>query len=231
VTQAQVRPLADTDYAVEALGPAGVAASNMVTVAVTGAFARALHYEDATPGSADVAALRLRALSEGGAVATFDLIALRPITAGALALELPLDGSAAGSRDGSARLSLDAAEAGDVSPGLIANRAALDPGASPPAAIAALPATGPSAGMLLVAVAQKPVCPVLSCAGGVPADRDLAAGSVLASIRLRLRPEGGAGPIFTAGALDAAHGARSVVRSGTARTSLGTIAVGSLSAL
>jgi hypothetical protein len=49
-------------------------------------------------------------------------------------------------------------------------------------------------------------------------------------VRLRLLPAGGVGPVFIAGALDAAHGARSVVRSGAGGTSLGTIAVGSLSA-
>jgi hypothetical protein len=229
-TQARVRPLEDTDYTVEALGPGGTATSNFVSITVTGAAATTLRYVEATPGTADVAALKLRGLAEGGAVATFDLVVLKPITAGALALELPLDGAVAGSREGSVRVALDGTQAGHLTPGLTANRAALDPGASPPAAIAALPAAGPSAGILMVAVAQKPICNTLSCAGGIPADRALTAGTVLASVRLRLQPAGGAGPVFTAGALDAAHGARSVVRSGSGGTSLGTIAVGSLSA-
>ena len=104
--------------------------------------------------------------------------------------------------------------------------AAFDPGSSPAAAIARLPESGPSAGVLLVGIAQKPVC--AGCAGGVGADRQLAAGDVIASLRLKLVAAAGPGPIFGSGPLDAAHGFRSAVRSGVTGATLGTIAVGTL---
>jgi hypothetical protein len=170
-------------------------------------------------------ALQLRTID--GPVATFDLVAVKPITAGALALQLPLDGVHAGSRDGSARVVLDGARAGDVAPGFSVNAAALDPGTAPVAAIAALPVSGPSAGVLLVGLAQKPVC--AGCAGGVGVDRALAPGAVIGSVRLRLVPAAGAGPVFGPGALDAIHGFRSAVRRGATGASVGTVAVGTLS--
>jgi hypothetical protein len=107
------------------------------------------------------------------------------------------------------------------------NAAALDPGTAPVAAIAALPVSGPSAGVLLVGLAQKPVC--AGCAGGVGADRALAPGAVIGSVRLRLVPAAGAGPVFGPGALDAIHGFRSAVRRGATGASVGTVAVGTLS--
>jgi hypothetical protein len=109
----------------------------------------------------------------------------------------------------------------------IRDAAALDPGTAPVAAIAALPVSGPSAGVLLVGLAQKPVC--AGCAGGVGADRALAPGAVIGSVRLRLVPAAGAGPVFGPGALDAIHGFRSAVRSGATGASVGTVAVGTLS--
>jgi hypothetical protein len=91
-----------------------------------------------------------------------------------------------------------------------------------------MPTTGPSAGVLLLGIAQKPVC--TGCSGGVGADSSWTAGTVIASVRLRLNAAGGAGPVFGPAALDAAHGFRTYVQSGVTGASLGTIAVGSLSA-
>jgi hypothetical protein len=226
VTTTRVRPLADTDYAIEGFGPGGTGTSNSVTVTLTGAPASSLAYTAPTPTPADAVAMQLRSFD--GAVATFDLVALKDISAGALALELPLDATTAGSRDGSARVALDGATAGDVAPGLAVNTAAINPGSAPASAMASLPADGPSAGVLLVGVAQKPAC--AGCSGGVGGDGAWTAGTVLASVRLRLIAAGGAGPVFDPSALDAAHGFRSTVRSAVTGAGLGTIAVGSLSA-
>jgi hypothetical protein len=226
VTSTRVRPVADTDYTIEAFGAGGTGTSNSVTVSVTGAPATSLAYTAPAPGAADAAALQLRSID--GTVATLDVVALKAISAGALALELPLDGTTAGSRDGSTRVALDSSLSGDVTPGLTVNTAAINPGSAPATAMAALQADGPSAGVLLLGIAQKPVC--AACNGGVGGDSDWSAGTVIASVRLRLVAAGGAGPVFTASALDAAHGFRSTIRSAVTGASLGTIAVGSLTA-
>jgi hypothetical protein len=221
--QTKVRPVADTDYAIEALAAGGTTTSNAVTVTVTGAEASSLSYQAPAPGSGDVVALQG---SVANGVATLALVTVQPIAASALAVELPLDGATAGSRDGSVRAVLDASAAGDLSPGFTVD-AALDPGRSPAAAIAALPASGPSSGVLMLAIAQKPSC--AACNGGVGADATLPAGTRLGSVRLKVVPAAGAGPIFSSGALDALHGFRSVVKN-AAGAVVGTVAVGSLSA-
>jgi hypothetical protein len=226
VTSTRVRPLADTDYAIEAVGEGGSTTSNSVTVAVTGAAASGLAYTAPTPAPADVVSLNLRSIV--GAVATFDLVTLKAVTAGAMALELPLDAATAGSRDGSARVALDGAAAGDVTPGFSVNTAALNPGSAPAAAIAALPTAGPSAGILMLGVVQKPTC--AGCSGGVGGDAALPAGTFIASVRLRLQAAGGVGTVFSPAALDAAHGFRTAVRSGVTGVDVGTIAVGTLTA-
>jgi hypothetical protein len=221
-----VRPASDTDYSIEALGPGGVSTSNVVTIAVTGAISTQFTWLPAAPGATDAVAMQLNSIN--GDVATLDLVAVKNITAGAIALELPFDAGVAGSRDGSARATLDAALSGDVTAGLTVNTTALNPGTTPVAAIASIPSSGPSAGVLLVGAAQKPVC--AACAGGVAADNAWTAGTVIASVRLKLVPSGGSGLIFSPGGLDAAHGFRSTVRSGVTGATLGTIAVGTLAA-
>src|SRR5262249_10159706 len=98
--QAQVRPLADPDYAIEAPAAGGTTPSTTVTVTVTGAPASSLTWLPAPPGTGDVLALQGNV---AGGVVTLDLVTTQAIAASALALELPLDGATAGSRDGSVR--------------------------------------------------------------------------------------------------------------------------------
>jgi hypothetical protein len=224
VRQTQVRPLVDTDYAIEAVAAGGKATSNTVVLTMTGAPASSFAYLPPSPGTGDVIALQG---SVAGDVVTLDLITTQAIAASALALELPLDGDTAGSRDGSVRAVLDASAPGDLSPGFTVD-GALDPGRSPAAAIASLQASGPSAGMLMLAIAQKPTC--AACNGGVGTDATLPSGTRVGSVRLKLVPSAGAGPIFSSGALDAVHGFRSVVKN-AAGSVVGTVSVGSLSAL
>jgi hypothetical protein len=225
ITTTSARPTVDTDYSIEALGPGGVGTSNAVTVTVTGGNSSSFTWIAAAPGAADAVAMQLRTINAD--LATIDLVAVKPLTAGALALELPFDAGTAGSRDGSARAVLDAQQPGDVTPGLVVNTAKLNPGSAPVAAMASIPTAGPSAGVLLVGAAQKPVC--ATCNGGVGADQAWNTGDVIATIRLRLVPQGGAGLVFSPGG-DAAHGFRSTVRSGVTGAQLGTIAVGTLAA-
>jgi hypothetical protein len=228
ISTTSARPTVDTDYSIEALGPGGISTSNAVTVTVTGGNSSTFAWTAAVPGAADVVAMQLRTIN--GGLATIDLVALKPLSAGAIALELPFDAGTAGSRDGSARAVLDAQQGGDTTPGLVVNTAVLNPGSTPVAAMASIPTAGPSAGVLLLGAAQKPLC--AACNGGVGADQAWNTGDVIATIRLRLVPQGGAGLVFSPGPgkLDAAHGFRSTVRSGVSGTTLGTIAVGTLAA-
>jgi hypothetical protein len=226
LTSTTVRPTADADYSIEGLGPGGASTSNVVTLTVTGGASSTFSWTPAAPAPADAVQMQLRSNTQG--VATIDLVAVKTLTAGAIALELPLDAGTAGSRDGSSRAVLDGSLPGDVTAGFTVNAAVLDPGQTPVAATASIPTSGPSAGVLLVGAAQKPAC--ATCNGGVGADKAWNPGDVIATVRLRLVPQGGAGLVFSPGALDAAHGFRSTVRSGVTGATLGTIAVGTLAA-
>jgi hypothetical protein len=226
----RVRPLADTDYAVQAIGAGGSTTSATVRVTPVGAQGLSLSYVDPTPGAGDAVALKL-ASGGGTSVITLNLVAVQAIASlGAIALDLPLDGATAGSRDGSARVVLDAAAGSDVSPGFSVNTAKINPGSAPYSAAAALPTSGPLAGVLTLGAARKPSCSNgLNCAGASGSgDTSAAIGDVLATVRLKLAPAGGAGAIF-APAATASSGFRFTVRSGTAgAASAGTLAVGTL---
>lgn len=233
---ARVRPLADTSYVVQALGPGGSSTSNAVAVSVIGGPAAALAYQAPTPGATDVVQLVADPASTPSLL-VLDVQAVVPFSASAFALDLPLDGGgAAGSRDGSARVALDPSTAAPpaglvaIGPGLDASARLIPAGSSPYSAAAALPAAGRLAGVLTVGVARKPACAApLACAGGASGDLAFAAGEVLARIRLQLQPAGGAGPVFAATDLTTAHGYRALVRT-AAGGSAGTVAVGALQA-
>lgn len=186
-------------YTLTAKGPTGSATQTAtVTVAQTPG-SRFLY----TPPSSGGEAVRLLADSCAAASCTLSLVVAKPVTADALALDLPVPGAA--------RVALHQASAApdwQVNP----NGDALDPGASPPAAAVALPSSGPLARVLTLGIAQKP-------ASGGP--RQLQPGAVLARFTLDLVPSGGAGLVFSP-----AQAPSFVLRSGA--TPQGTLAIGTL---
>ena len=236
-----VRPLGPTTYTVRGLGAAGTGISNPVTVTVTGTSASGLAYTKSTPATGDV--LQIVAENSPAPVGTaliLDVKAIRPFAASAFAIDIPLDGSGVvGSRDGSARATLDTNSPAalpngfvTVANGLDVLTADLNPGAAPFSATAALPASGPLAGVLTIGVAKKPGCKFhgLGCAGGSDGDATVSAGEVLARIRLQPNAAGGAGNVFAGSSLAAAGSGYRVIVRNAAGASVGTIAIGSLDA-
>lgn len=119
-------------------------------------------------------ALRLLRSPESGphAVILQLVVGDQPVTGYAAGFNLPLD---------AAKVKL-----GTFTPG-----AALDAGQAPVAALAALPTTGPLAGVLVTAQSQK-----ASGAGAVAADTALAPGTVLYTIELDLVDGASVGVVF-----------------------------------
>ena len=183
----RVRPLHDTTYTLTATNVLGNSTAN-TAVTVSGALSTALAYTDPPAGDE---ALRLVAdPTSTPAQAVLKLVATAALPSlSAIALNLPLDGTVAGSRDGSARVSLHAL-AGSNAPELGVGK--LDPvtGSPTPAVALVLPATGPLTGTLALGIAQKP-----TSIGG-PADAALAPGDAIATFKLDLVPEGGVGVVF-----------------------------------
>ena len=185
-TSIVVRPAQTTTYKVTAFGPASGATSDAVTVTISGPApgSRTLSYADplVLPTGARLA-LRKDA-SSTPSLLLLNVVTLQAVQAGGFSLTTPLDAT---------RVQLDAAQAGDASPGFAVNLSALNPGAAPPAAKAVL-GTGPLAGMLVLAVAKKATSP------GVVPDATLAAGTVLCTIRLVPAPSGQPGQALSGGA-------------------------------
>ena len=100
------------------------------------------------------------------------VVGAAPLTGYSVGFDLPLDDT---------RVTL-----GDFTPG-----SALDPGSAPVAAKAALPQQGPLAHELVTALSQKG-----SGTGAVATDTQLAAGTKLYSIELRLVPQAPVGVVF-----------------------------------
>jgi hypothetical protein len=101
---------------------------------------------------------------------------------------------------------------------------ALDPGSSPPAAKAALPATGPLADMLVTGLSQKASGP-----GAVAVDTTLSPGSVLYTIRLQMVGSAPDGVVFDGSDPDfhlPSGGMRD--RTGTTVVEPGDVAIGKL---
>lgn len=239
-SSAKVRPLASTDYVLQALGSGGTARSAPLTVPVAGAPAKGLSFTPSAPATGDVLQLVAEPAPSPSPSLVLDVKTLGPLTIAAFALDLPFDGgtdtpSAPRSRDGSARAQLDpaapAAAAGfqGVSNNAFeVNTAYLNPGSAPLAAAAALSASGPLSGVLTVGAAHKPAC--AACAGGTaPRDVAVPAGAVIAKIHLALVPGAGPGTVFAPGDLQAVNGYRAAVRN-AAGASLGTVALGTLTA-
>ena len=197
----RVRPLHDTTYTLTATNVLGNSTA-VTAVTVSGNPASALAYSDPPVGNEG-----LRLVADAASSST--QVVLKLVATGALsslsavALNLPFDGGAAGSRDGSARVSLHAASPGGP-PELIISK--LDPttGSATAARAIALPATGPLAGTLALGIAQKPT------AIGGPPDASLAPGDAIATFKLDLVPEGGVGIVFDGSGADltAANGFR-----------------------
>jgi hypothetical protein len=193
-------------WTLTAYGPT-VASTAQLKVTVAGQQATGLVYQDPPQGAE---AIRLvRDPSSTPARLVLLVQAARALSISALALDLPLDGAAAGARDGGGRVALETAAAAlpgpswrTLSDGFDVDTAQLDPGgtgSSPAAALLRLPRSGPLAGVLTLGLAQKPRARCqqtsTSCAGGKDGDASIAAGGVLARIRLVPRPVGGAGPV------------------------------------
>jgi len=197
----RVRPLRDTTYTLTATNVFGNSTAN-TPVIVSGDFATALSYTDPPAGNEG-----LRLVADPSSIGTQVVLKLVATSAlpslSAIALDLPFDGAAAGSRDGSARVSLHALAPGGP-PDLAVGK--LDPvtGSPTPAVALALPVTGPLAGTLALGIAQKP-----TSIGGPP-DAALAAGDAIATFKLDLVPQGGVGVVFdgSGGLLTPANGFR-----------------------
>ena len=198
----RVRPLRDTTYTLTATNVFGNSPPATAAVTVSGDPANALAYTDPPAGNEG-----LRLVADPSSIASqvvLKLVATSALSSlSAIALDLPFDGTAAGSRDGSARVSLHALAPGgppDVAVGK------LDPvtGSPTPAVALALPLTGPLAGTLALGIAQKP-----TSIGGPP-DAALAPGDAIATFKLDLVPQGGVGVVFdgSAGLLTPANGFR-----------------------
>jgi len=203
----RVRPLRDTTYTLTATNVFGNTTANTL-VTVSGDPSAALAYTDPPPGNEG-----LRLVADPTSTATqavLKLVATPALSSlSAIALDLPFDGTAAGSRDGSARVSLHALTPGGP-PDLAVGK--LDPvtGSPTPAVALALPPTGPLAGTLALGIAQKP-----TSIGGPP-DAALAPGDAIATFKLDLVPEGGVGVVFdgSSGLLTPGNGFRVRLRAG-----------------
>jgi hypothetical protein len=198
----RVRPLHDTTYTLTATNVLGSSTAT-APVMVSGALSTSLAYTDPPAGNE---ALRLVAdpASTPTTQVVLKLVATSALPSlSAVALDLPLDGTVAGSRDGSARVSLHAL-APSGPPDLAVEK--LDPvtGSPTPAAAIALPVAGPLAGTLALGIAQKPT------SFGGPPDAALAPGDAIATFKLDLVPEGGVGLVFdgSAGLLTPGNGFR-----------------------
>ncbi|MFL5368049.1 MAG: hypothetical protein ACJ781_21425, partial [Myxococcales bacterium] len=214
----RVRPLHDTTYTLTATNVLG-SSTMTIAVTVTGDVSASLLYTDPPVGNE---ALRLVAdPSSNSTQAVLKLVATAALPAlSGIALNLPLDGDTAGSRDGSARVSLHTV-AGvpelDVP--------TLDPATGSPtlAKAIALPETGPLAGTLALGIAQKPT------SFGGPPDAVLAPGDAIATFKLDLVPEGGVGIVFdgTSGLLTPGNGFRVRLRASGGDVTL-PVAIGRL---
>jgi hypothetical protein len=198
----RVRPLHDTTYTLTATNVLG---NSTLTTAVTvsGALSTSLAYTDPAAGGEGLRLVADTAASTG-TQAVLKLVATSALSSlSAVALNLPLDGTVAGSRDGSARVLLHAL-APSGAPDLVVGK--LDPltGSPTPAVALVLPATGPLAGTLALGIAQKP-----TSIGGPP-DAVLSAGDAIATFKLDLVPQGGVGIVFdgSSGLLTAGNGFR-----------------------
>ncbi|MFL5292676.1 MAG: hypothetical protein ACJ79U_14255 [Myxococcales bacterium] len=214
----RVRPLHDTTYTLTATNVLG-SSTMTIAVTVTGDVSASLHYPAPPVGNE---ARRLVAdPSSNSTQAVLKLVATAALPAvSGIALNLPLDGDTAGSRDGSARVSLHTVAG---VPDLLVPK--LDPatGSPTPAKAIALPDTGPLAGTLALGIAQKPT------SFGGPPDAVLAPGDAIATFKLDLVPEGGVGIVFdgTSGLLTPGNGFRVRLRASGGDVTL-PVAIGRL---
>lgn len=190
-TRAIVRPAQTTTYTLTASGPLGSAATRTAMVTVNpAAGTRALVYTAPASVPADALLALVADASSTPARAVLTLVTTKAASASALAFALALDGS---------RVTLDAAQAGDVSPGFSLNPAALDPGSAPAAAKASLQESGPLANVLTFGIARKP-----AGGGALPGDQAIPVGTEVCRFRLVIAPGAGPGPVFPL-AVDAGH--------------------------
>jgi hypothetical protein len=241
LTSALVRPLQSGTWTLTAFGPT-VSSTATLALTVAGRPAAGLAYTDPPQGAE---AIRLERDPASTPAKLILLVkAAKALSVNALALNLPLDGAAAGARDGAARVALDPDAAAlpgptwrTLSPGFDVDTAQLDPGgagSAPPAALLRLPQGGPLAGVLTLGVAQKPLARCQqtgsTCQGAKDGDVQLAAGAVLARIRLVPRAAGGEGPVVIPSQLSLPlSGYRALVRGAGGVSS--TFAVGALDAV
>ena len=222
-TSATVRPSATATYTLTATGAGGSATRTAIVTVNPAAGTRALVYTD--PATIPAGAL-LKLVKDSTSTSTklvLKLVTTQATSASALAFAVALDGT---------KVALDAAAAGDVSPGFVVNTAALDPG-TPAAAKASLRTDGALANVLTFGISRKP-----AGGGALPGDAALASGTEVARFRLVIASGAGPGAVFPL-AVDANHPDpsdaykpyKALLRAGTAQSSslpASTVALGTL---
>jgi hypothetical protein len=209
----RVRPLADTtSYTLTASNAFGSTTQDLL-VTLTGARGTSLVYSPPAVGAGEVIRLvQVLAPPSPGTHVDLQLVATRDIALDGIALDLPFDGSVPGSRDGIARASVSL-------PGIRFDGLDFTTGSATPAAVGALPGSGPLAGVLILGMAQKP-----AAAGGPAGDAMIPAGAPLATFGLDLQAAGGTGLVFD-GTTGDGFRLRLRTRAGDVQ---GTVAVGRL---
>lgn len=205
----RVRPLSDSTYTLTASNAFGSTTQD-VGVTVAGSPGTSLVYNAPPAGGGETLRL-VRDASSSTTRVVLRLEAAQDLALDGLALNLPFDGATPGSRDGIARVALSSPTVfGGVD---------FTTGSATPAAVSALPTTGPLAGILILGMAQKP-----AAVSGLTGDSPIGAGTPLAIFTLDLLPAGGTGPVFD-GTTGDGFRLRMRTRAGDVQ---GTVAVGRL---
>jgi hypothetical protein len=191
----------------ETPGSQTISAQDVSNAAITGSggpvTVRGLVYTDPAAGG-KIRLVRNSAFS--GSTAVLDMVAASSLTGYFVGLDLPLDASKV------------AANASPISAG-----GALNPGAAPQALAAALPATGPLAGIFVSGLSQK-----AAGAGPVTTDASISSGQVFYTLRLDLAAAASTGTVFDGASLPSSFRAGLRNKAGNETAAATDFAIGKL---